>query len=243
MAGQQETPAAEPQADKPKRKRPPNKADAPVKPKPSPLQDILARADELRKAGIEDGQEIDDSSKHPGNAVLIATLEMTKGIKAMAARALNVRRQTIHNWIEAEPRLQEAVREIRETNLDLAEAKALNKALNEGDSDLLRFYLRCFGKDRGWIEVHHIAGADGGALKIEHTSAPDTLAGIDPNLLELDELRHLRELSRIPAHDLSGEQFVELKRLHAKAKPKTIEMKLVETAALPPPPSVPSASV
>ena len=105
-----------------------------------------------------------------------------------------------------------------ETNVDLAEAKAITKALDEGHPDILRFYLRCFGKDRGWVEVTRIEGADGGAVKVENVSrVPEQLANVNlANLtnLELAEFRRLHLKQSANPASLTADEYASFQRLH-----------------------------
>src|SRR5262249_60680406 len=94
--------------------------------------------------------------KRPTTARIIEALRTARGVVSIAAHVLGVHRNTLYNWMRDDESIAAAMDEIREMNVDLAEAKALTKALDEGHPDILRFYLRCFGKARGWVEVTRI---------------------------------------------------------------------------------------
>jgi hypothetical protein len=139
----------------------------------------------------------------------------------VAAHILNCHRTTLHDWVKDDVELKAAIADIRETNVDLAEAKAITKALDEGHPDILRFYLRCFGKDRGWVEVTRIEGADGGAVKVENISrVPEQLANVNLanlSMLELTEFRRLHLKQTANPASLSVDEYASFQRLHTKA--------------------------
>lgn len=82
--------------------------------------------------------------------MIIEALRVSGGIVALAARKVGVVRQTLHEWISSEPKLQAAIDEIRQVNLDLCEAGML-KLIRDGDFRATKYYLNCFGKARGWV--------------------------------------------------------------------------------------------
>jgi hypothetical protein len=85
-----------------------------------------------------------------------------------AANALGVSHQAISKRVAKSERLQKAVEEVKAKYLDLAESKLLQK-INEGDLGAICFYLKCQGKDRGYIErmQNEVTGKGGGPLKTE----------------------------------------------------------------------------
>jgi len=93
-------------------------------------------------------------------------LTATKGAAVLAARRLGVTHSTVYNWINKSPTLKALKDSFDEELLDIAELKVREKIL-DGDSDLLKFYLRTKGKHRGYTERQEVTGAEGGAVKIE----------------------------------------------------------------------------
>lgn len=90
-------------------------------------------------------------------------LQATGGFLSLAAQRLGCNYKTVARRIAASPRLQEALREISDKKLDMAEA-ALTKAINAGESWAVCFFLKCKGKQRGYVERSEITGRDGGPL-------------------------------------------------------------------------------
>jgi predicted transcriptional regulator len=68
-----------------------------------------------------------------------------------AANALGVSHQAVSKRVAKSERLQKAVEEVKAKYLDLAESKLLQK-INEGDLGAICFYLKCQGRQRGYIE-------------------------------------------------------------------------------------------
>jgi hypothetical protein len=88
---------------------------------------------------------------------IIEVLRTSAGILTIAAQKLTINRNTLREWINAEPNLKDVLDEIREINLDLSEA-GLMKHIQEGNLDAIKFYLRTMGKHRGWIESARLEG-------------------------------------------------------------------------------------
>ncbi|WP_293857263.1 helix-turn-helix domain-containing protein [uncultured Alsobacter sp.] len=108
--------------------------------------------------------------KHP-TATVIAALEASGGVLAVAAQKLNIHRVTLHRWINDDAALREAVANIKEEVIDLAEAKLLGQ-IRDGDKDQIRFYLRTQGKHRGYTERVEQTGPNGGAVPVAVVGAP-----------------------------------------------------------------------
>lgn len=102
------------------------------------------------------------------NEQVEAALRATGGFLSLAAQRLGCSYKTVYRRIRASTRLQEALQEIADKRLDLAEA-ALTKAINNGESWAVCFYLKCKGKHRGYVERTEVTGRDGGP--IEHSAA------------------------------------------------------------------------
>lgn len=92
----------------------------------------------------------------------IATaLEETKGFLTLAAKRLGCHYTTIQQYIKKFPELKDIVLHIQESHLDSAEF-ALLKKINQGDLGAICFYLKCKGKQRGYVERQEITGKNGG---------------------------------------------------------------------------------
>ena len=66
-------------------------------------------------------------------------------------------RKTIERRVKASADLQEARKEATEILLDVSENKLL-QLINQGDRSAIIFFLKCKGKERGYIERQEITG-------------------------------------------------------------------------------------
>lgn len=83
-------------------------------------------------------------------------LRMHKGIMSAAAKELNVTRSAISQRVSRSKKLQNVQKEIREKVLDLAESVVFGKMAQEMNLTASIFYLKCQGKERGYIENKNI---------------------------------------------------------------------------------------
>lgn len=109
-----------------------------------------------------------NTMKHP-IATVIEALRQSGGVVAIACEKLNISRMTYYRWEEAHPELKEARDEIKEDMLDLCEA-GLISLIRDKDRESIRFYLRCHGKHRGWVDTMRVEGQNGGPIHIEQTT-------------------------------------------------------------------------
>ncbi len=98
-----------------------------------------------------------------------AKLRELGGNIAAVARAFEVSRRAVQNFNQAHPKLQEVLKEARETMIDDAES-SLYKAIKNGEAWAVCFFLKTQGKCRGYIE----SGEE--ALRKEFEKAKEELA-------------------------------------------------------------------
>ena len=82
---------------------------------------------------------------------IIEALEKCGGVVSHASKALGAGRNTVDQRIRRNPHLQVKLNEIRESNLDFVESK-LMELIAKGQPSAIIFYLKCQGKDRGYVE-------------------------------------------------------------------------------------------
>ena len=80
-----------------------------------------------------------------------AALVANVGFVSMAAEALGCNRRTVGNYINRYPELAELKNQIEEERLDLCESKLMEQ-IEAGNLTAIIFYLKCKGKDRGYVE-------------------------------------------------------------------------------------------
>lgn len=101
-------------------------------------------------------------------ASVVEALYQAGGVQSHAAKLLGMSKEAIWNRVNRSPRLQEAVREAKEITLDLAETELMKK-IKAGHIAAIIFYLKCQGKDRGYIEKQELdvnANIKGGVLVV-----------------------------------------------------------------------------
>jgi|GEM_PF-6587875 len=103
--------------------------------------------------------------RRPSKERIIEALRAHNGIVASAARSLNVYRGTLYEWMNADESgdIAAALKDIRETTTDVAVGKLLENII-KGKSEDIRFYLRCFGKDRGYVETEKVEVSHSGVI-------------------------------------------------------------------------------
>lgn len=89
------------------------------------------------------------------------------GNVSLAATAVGITRACFYQWYNDDQNFAEEVESIRESHLDFAESKLLQK-ISEGDTTCLIFFLKTKGGPRGWTEKY----------ALEHSGASN-IAGIN----------------------------------------------------------------
>ena len=101
--------------------------------------------------------------KHTINQVKEA-LQKNGGFVTQAAKELGITPQAIYYRLEKNQSLRKALEDVRSEYLDMAEFKLIQK-VKEGNLGAICFYLKCQGKERGYIERQEITGKDGSDLE------------------------------------------------------------------------------
>lgn len=94
-------------------------------------------------------------------------LKATGGFVTHAAKMLGVSSSTLSERVSKSEYLQRVVAETKAEHLDLAESTLIKKIKGE-DLGAICFYLKCQGKERGYIERGQVevSGRDGGPIKV-----------------------------------------------------------------------------
>ncbi len=71
------------------------------------------------------------------------------GFQSITARYLGTTPSVIIKWVNKSPTLQGIITDMKERYLDVAEGKVL-EAINNGDRNMLKWYLSYQGRDRGY---------------------------------------------------------------------------------------------
>lgn len=125
--------------------------------------------------------------------LVIEVLRASGGIKAVAAQRLKVSRTTLYKYIEENPEIGDALREIDGELGDIAEAKIVS-AIRAGDMQTVRWYAEMKMKDRGYVRRVENVGKDGGPIE---TQQKQDLSGYTDEelqkMLAIQEAREARE--------------------------------------------------
>lgn len=127
---------------------------------------------------------------------VITALEQSAGIISAAAIKLGVSRVTVQNYINDDAVIAACLKNIRESNLDLAETKLLTN-LRDGNMTAIIFYLKTQGKERGYIEGREVTGPHG--LPIQTMAAT-----IDVSKLSTAALREMQLATIVEPEETNG---------------------------------------
>jgi hypothetical protein len=86
---------------------------------------------------------------------ILQALEESCGVVSTACKAIGMPRSTFYNWMNADALFKEAVEEIQEYALDVAESE-LHKLIKKGETTAIIFYLKTKGKKRGYVEKQEV---------------------------------------------------------------------------------------
>ena len=108
----------------------------------------------LKKATSVRGRDTVRLTRHHSDLEIIKALAKSRGFVSGAAKVLGMSSRRIYERIQASEALNQALKDIREENLDMAENKLLD-AVEKRQAWAVCFYLKCQGKKRGYIEQPH----------------------------------------------------------------------------------------
>ena len=128
------------------------------------------------------------------NEEIADALRAAHGLLATTAQILTkvgggrkITRQAVSGRIKRSPELREVAEQAAETLTDLAEQE-LYKLIKQGYKTAIIFYLKCKGKDRGYIERQELTGKDGTAL------TGDKLEPVEVNIKIIDPAGKVKPL-------------------------------------------------
>jgi len=86
---------------------------------------------------------------------VLERLQKTHGIIATACAQAKISRQSFYDWLNQDEQFKSDVEDIIEITTDKVERKLLEK-VNGGNLTAIIFYLKCKGKNRGWVERQEV---------------------------------------------------------------------------------------
>ena len=96
--------------------------------------------------------------------VMLQALEKTLGVVSKASKIAGIERTTHYLWLNTDEDYKEEVKRLNDIALDYAESQ-LHKQIGEGNTTATIFYLKCKGRERGYIE----------RMEHDHTSKGDKI--------------------------------------------------------------------
>lgn len=125
--------------------------------------DILVAESREREDAIIDGLTVTQA---------IAVLRACGGIIKDAAARMDISRRAFYRKFYPIPAVKEALTEIRDELLDLSEGTMLG-LVRAKDRESTKYYLNCFGKERGWVPVTRLEGSGGGGALVVKIAKDD----------------------------------------------------------------------
>ncbi len=100
--------------------------------------------------------------------VLLQNLEQNMGNVTLACHFGKCSRSTFYRYYKTDDEFKKAVDDIGEIALDIAESE-MWKLIKDGNVPMILFYLKCKGKNRGYVERQEITGQDGQPISWNET--------------------------------------------------------------------------
>lgn len=126
-------------------------------PTPPPKTKIKRRqTEEEDVTDVEDMRTgMDRAGRVSANAVIEA-LKKTDGMVTLAAELLRVSYDTLSKYIKNNKKVQASLYAIEQNILDRVQSR-LMRMIEQGNAGSVYFFLKCKGKERGFVEsVHHV---------------------------------------------------------------------------------------
>ena len=98
--------------------------------------------------------------KHYTNEQIVTAIRDSAGLITTISKRLGCARATAARYIELYPEAHEALQDEREKLLDIAESKVIG-SINEGDTQMAKWYLTQLGKARGYGDKLDVSGTLG----------------------------------------------------------------------------------
>ena len=92
-----------------------------------------------------------DKSRHIKKESMLAALENSLGVVSAACKAADIPRATYYKWLKEDKSFRQKIEDINNIALDFVET-SLHRQIADGNTSATIFYLKCRGKQRGYIE-------------------------------------------------------------------------------------------
>ena len=92
-----------------------------------------------------------DKSRHIKKESMLAALEASLGVVSSACHEAKIPRATYYKWLKEDEDFRQKVEDINNIALDFVES-SLHKQIASHNTSATIFYLKCKGKQRGYVE-------------------------------------------------------------------------------------------
>lgn len=148
---------------------------------------MKVKSPEQMKAEFMAGLKADVDLKpfNKSKRIMLYALKKTKGNVSEAAKMIGINRRQYYFYKKDDPAFEEMFDEIKyEINTDRVESKLLERC-EQGSDYLIKYYMECHGKDRGY----------GASIKIDHTTKGESLNKTLNNMTDEELEAKLKELN------------------------------------------------
>ena len=83
---------------------------------------------------------------------VLEVLAKNRGIIVSACKAVDISRHAFYDWLKKDPEFKKKYEEILEEAVDAVESKLYDKIEKQEDTTAIIFYLKCKGKNRGYVD-------------------------------------------------------------------------------------------
>ena len=116
----------------------------------------------MKKKNSKDNK-LSSTKTNNNKKIFIQALAEHRGIVTKACKATGISRTQVYKWRDEDPTFIDQINEVQQIVLDFAEDKLFEHIENDNVASLL-FFLKCRGKERGYVERQEITGKDGEEL-------------------------------------------------------------------------------
>lgn len=103
---------------------------------------------------------------------VINAIRQNRGILTLTAKHLGCSRTTVQRYVDEYPTVAQALKDERESLLDLAEG-SLFEQVRKGNITAIIFTLKTIGKHRGYVERQEIANTEPITLRVVYEDQND----------------------------------------------------------------------
>jgi hypothetical protein len=144
----------------------------------------------------------------------------TRGRYGLASIRLQCAEGSLRDWIRQDQSLVDLVEELRTLRIDKSEARIdqiADDPAHPRSFDANRLIVERLGRHRGWGAYLEVAGKLQQAVEVS-PYVPIDQRDFHPEAWDSDEHARFAELSAIPVHALTRDQFDEIQELKKRAK-------------------------